>query len=229
MGKVLGTVRLHSCRPMESIRKKLLEGGVQARTPYMLFHAIASHFMDEYFPLLDTLNQQIEEIEDRIFQKPREGQKKPIKSSNGETLAKFLSTKKRISRLRRTLTPQRDVFGRLARDEFPFISKQAMVYFRDIYDQLMRTTEIIDGFRDMLSSMLEAHLSLASNRLNEVMKLFTVVTVIFLPLMFITGVYGMNFKFMPELEKPWGYPTTLGAMALLIVGLIWYFKRRRWL
>jgi magnesium transporter len=228
--KALVTVHQGGCRVVNEFRRSLLNGRAKARlTSDLLFHAMTSKFMDEYFPLLDLLNQEIERIQDTIFYRPKRQKSDEKVSGSGETVRQFLGVKKRITKLRRLLTAQRDVFNRLTRDEFPLISPQAVIYFRDVYDRLFGITEMLDSYRDVLASTLEAHLSVVSNRLNEVMKLLTVVTVIFMPLMLITGIYGMNFEIMPELHNPWGYPIALFSMGLLTAGLIWYFKRRRWL
>lgn len=223
--KYLVTVHLKSSQVLETARQHLGAGALNwAQTPSMLFQALSSRYVDEYFPVLDTLDDEIDHMEDEVFKLNKGGE---IESSY--LINQFLVTKKKIVTLRRLLTPQRDIFSRLARGEFKQISTEASVYFRDVYDRLFRITEMLDSFRDVLSSTLEAHLSVVSNRLNEVMKVLTIVTVILLPLTVVTGVYGMNFRYMPELYSPFGYLWALMLMLTIASSLIWYFKHRRWL
>lgn len=189
-----------------------------------LFQLLAGRLADEYFPLLDTLDEEIDAIEDSVFRAPE----RRSQSATAIT-SRFLTTKKRLSNLKRMLAPQREVFSRLTHGEFPEISAEATMYLRDVYDRLFRITELLDSFRDVLSSTLEAYLSVVSNRLNEVMKVLTIVTVILLPLSLIAGIYGMNFHFMPELYAPWGYPSALALMVIVAAGLVLYFRHRHWL
>ncbi|MDP3986106.1 MAG: magnesium/cobalt transporter CorA [Candidatus Veblenbacteria bacterium] len=223
--KFLVTVHQKSSVVLEAVRKHLVDGALTGyESPDMLFQAISSRYVDEYLPVLDELDDQIDHVEDAVFKSNQGG---AVEST--ALINQFLISKKKITTLRRLLTPQRDVFSRLSRNEFSQVSPAVVVYFRDIYDRLFRITELLDSFRDVLSSTLEAHLSVVSNRLNEVMKVLTIVTVILLPLTVITGVYGMNFRYMPELARHWGYPWALGLMVVVAGGLVLYFKRRRWL
>lgn len=223
--KSLVTVHQKSSRVLETARQHLLAGAFSGvASPAMLFQVLASRYVDEYFPLLDELDDEIDKMEDSVFKSNRGG---AIDSS--ELIDQFLLSKKKIITLRRLLTPQRDVFSRLSRNEFKQVSPEVAVYFRDIYDRLFRITEMLDSFRDVLSSTLEAHLSVISNRLNEIMKVLTIVTVILLPLTVITGIYGMNFRYLPEIYHPWGYPWALMLMVVVVLVMVWYFKRRRWL
>ncbi|MFA4936697.1 MAG: magnesium/cobalt transporter CorA [Patescibacteria group bacterium] len=223
--KCLITVHRGSADTLATIRKHFLMGGLPAAVkPDLLFHVIASKYVDEYFPVLEMLDTEIDTIEDSVF-------KGKIPTTHGAVglTGSILQVKKSITGLKRLLTPQRDIFNQLSRNEFIQISKTTAVYFRDIYDRLFRITEMLDSFRDILSSTLEAYLSVVSNKLNEVMKVLTVVTVILLPLTLIAGIYGMNFRYMPELYSVWGYPSALLLMVLVTLSLIWYFKRRHWL
>ena len=223
--KFLVTVHQKSSAVLELARQHLLAGAMPwAQSPDMLFQALASRYVDEYFPMLDELDGDIDSMEDVVFRSNKGGE---IESSS--LINHFLLTKKKIVTLRRLLTPQRDIFSRLSRGEFSQVSSAITAYFRDIYDRLFRITELLDSFRDVLSSTLEAHLSVVSNRLNEIMKVLTIVTVIILPLTVVTGIYGMNFRFMPEINHPLGYPWALMLMVSIAVTMAWYFKRRRWL
>lgn len=221
----LVTVHSSSAPVLDTLRQHLLEGAIGLPiTPDVLFQAMAGRFVDEYFPVFDALDREIDSIESMIFRR----EAAPA-GTNTVITTKFLAIKKRLTTLRRLLVPQRDIFSRLARNEFPQIAPSTAVYFRDVYDRLFRLTEILDSVRDVLSSTLEAHLSEVSNRLNEIMKVLTIATVVLLPLSLIASIYGMNFRFMPELYQVWGYPGALGLMVVVASILIWYFKRRRWL
>ena len=113
--------------------------------------------------------------------------------------------------------------------EFPQIKKQALAYWRDAYDHLVRMVQSAENQRDLIAAARDTYLSVVSNRMNEVMKVLTIIATIFIPLTFIAGVYGMNFEWMPELKQPWGYPAVLGVMALVALGMLWFFRRRKWI
>ena len=223
--KRLVTVHQKSSAVLEVARQHLLAGAMQGViSPDMFFQTLASRYVDEYFPLLDELDNEIDVMEEAVFKS-----NKGSEINSSALINQFLISKKKITTLRRLLTPQRDLFSRLSRNEFSQVSPAAAIYFRDIYDRLFRITEILDSFRDVLSSTLEAHLSVVSNKLNEIMKVLTIVTVILLPLTVITGIYGMNFRYLPEVYHPWGYPWALLLMVVVALSMVWYFRRRRWL
>jgi len=182
-----------------------------------LFHATLDILVDGYQPLLDDLDDEIDQLEDRVLAEPEP-----------ETLEQILTLKHNILILRRTITPLREVMNRLSRDEFPQIDRLTRVYFRDIYDHLMRYQDLIESVRDIVSGALDIYLTSTSNRLNQVMKTLTIVSTIFLPLTFLTGVYGTNFKFLPELSWRYGYLYLWGLIILVSIGMIWWFKRRHW-
>jgi magnesium transporter len=180
-------------------------------------HAILDEMVDEYMPLLDDLEEEIEELEDAVLTDPQL-----------ETLQRILALKHNILALRRVISPQREVMNRLSRDDFPQIGHQNQIYFRDIYDHLVRIQDLSDTIRDIVSSALDTYLSATSNRLNQVMKALTIVSTIFLPLTFLAGVYGMNFRHMPELEWQIGYPLVWCVFILLALGMAWFFRKRGW-
>lgn len=223
--KHLVTVHRGESKRLLDIKERLIkEAFPTSLRPDLFFQLIASKYTDDYFPVLEALDKEIDGVEDLVLK----GQT-PSQGDSNTLTSRILHTKKRISMLKRLLTPQRDVFSQLARDPVEQIAKSTMVYFRDIYDRLFHITEMLDSYRDVLSSTLEAYLSVVSNRLNEVMKVLTIVTVILLPMSLIAGIYGMNFRFMPELYQPWGYPAVLGLMIAVALSLVGYFKRRGWL
>jgi magnesium transporter len=130
--------------------------------------------------------------------------------------------------LRRIIAPQREVINKLSRDEFPQIDKQSQIYFRDIYDHLVRIQDMSETIRDLVSSALEIYLSSTSLKLNNVMKALTIVSTIFLPITFLAGVYGMNFRFMPELTWKFGYPMVWIISLLIIAVMLLFFRKRGW-
>ncbi len=182
-----------------------------------LCHAILDALVDDYMPLVDQLDDELDDLEDTVLQKPH-----PI------TLQRILSIKHSLMTLRRILSPQREIINRLTRDEFPMVDKQSQIYFRDIYDHLVRIQDLTETLRDIATSALDIYLNSTSLRLNEVMKALTIVSTIFLPLSFVAGVYGMNFHFMPELSHPLGYPMIWVVFVLIASGMVIFFKKRGW-
>lgn len=180
-----------------------------------LCHAVLDHLVDDYMPLLDEMDDEIEWLEDEVLSKP-----------NPVTLERILKLKHTVMSLRRIISPQREVINRLSRDEFPIIDRQSRMYFRDIYDHLVRIQDLSESIRDIVSGTLDIYLNSTSLRLNEVMKALTIVSTIFLPLSFLAGVYGMNFLTMPELA--WGYPWIWIIFLLVAFGMLWFFRRRQW-
>lgn len=182
-----------------------------------LCHALLDALVDDYMPLLDQLDDEIDWLEDSVLQKPEP-----------ETLERILTLKHSIMALRRIVGPEREIINRLSRDDFPLIDRQSRIYFRDIYDHLVRIQDLSESLRDIVSGALDIYLSSTSLRMNEVMKALTVVSTIFLPLTFLTGVYGMNFKIFPEVNWQYGYPMAWGIFLLTIVIQVIYFKRKGW-
>jgi len=131
--------------------------------------------------------------------------------------------------LRKSLWPLRDAIGLLQRSDSPLIIDSDLIYFKDISDHIIAIIDTVDTFREMLASMLDIYLSSVSMKLNEIMKVLTIIATIFMPLTFLAGVYGMNFKYMPELEWPWGYFGILTVMLLIALGMILFFRRKKWI
>ncbi|HSE41441.1 MAG TPA: magnesium/cobalt transporter CorA, partial [Acidobacteriota bacterium] len=181
---------------------------------YSLLDVMVVH----YLPVLESLEEQLEATEDRIFENP-----------SPNLLRDILELKRTVIRLKRTVFPQREVINHLSRNEYHFVQKRTQAYFRDVYDHLYRMAEMTESFRDMSTAMVEAYLSTVSNRMNEIMKVLTTITTIFMPLTVITGIYGMNFQHMPELGWRYGYFAVLLVMLLVAGCLIFYFRRRKWL
>ena len=184
-----------------------------------LFYLIVDAMIDNYFPILDKLDKKIDVVEQAIFESPEQKLLDSIFSLKNDTLA-----------LRRIIGPQREAINFLARGEYSLIGGEGLgLYFRDISDQLARIIDILETYRDLLSSAMDGYISAISNRTNDVMKILTIIATIAMPLTVITGIYGMNFNYMPELRSPYGYYATLFVMFILGVGMLLYFKRKRWL
>ena len=181
---------------------------------YLLIDAV----VDEYFPILDTISEWMDDIEDELFDETRDAK-----------LEDIFAVKKDLLLLRRSIAPLRDVFNTLLRREQQVFSRETQVYFQDVYDHILRVGEMIDNLRDLLGSTMDVYLSLQSNRMNIVMKRLTAISTILMSAALVSGIYGMNFAHMPELQWEYGYYLALGFMALLVVGLLIFFRHIKWL
>jgi magnesium transporter len=146
-----------------------------------------------------------------------------------QTLQALQHLKQEMVFLRKSAWPLREVIGGLERSESPLIREATGVYVRDVYDHAIQVIDTVETFRDVLAGMLDIYLSSVSNRMNEVMKVLTIIATLFIPLTFVAGLYGMNFKYMPELEWPWGYPMVLAIMIAVAALMVAFFRRKRWL
>lgn len=182
-----------------------------------LLYTLVDTMVDDYFPFLDKIEERLETLEEQIFHRP-----------NRQTLNRIFFLRRDLIGLRRVIAPQRDTFNLLLRLNNNLIREANNLYLLDLHNQMMRVLDMVDTFRDMASGVLEAYLSVVSNRMNEVMKTLTVITTIMMPLTVITGIYGMNFRFMPELDWRYGYYWALGWMAVVAAVMLLYFRRRRW-
>lgn len=182
-----------------------------------LCHALIDAVVDDYSEPLEMLEAELERLEESVLSRPQ-----------SSTLEIIFRLKHTIMSLRRVVAPEREVINHLTRDEFPLIDRQSQMYFRDIYDHLVRVYDWVDILRDMATNALEVYLNATSLHLNEVMKALTIVSTIFLPLTFVAGVYGMNFHYMPELSWKWGYPMVWVIFLLITGGMLYYFRRRKW-
>jgi len=183
-----------------------------------LVHALLDAVVDDYFPLMDQVADRIDDLEDTVFIK--------FEESSIQTL---FGLKKDLLHLRRVVAPERDVLNRLLRRELPVFKPEDMAYLQDVYDHIVRVTDSIDTYRDLLSSALDSYLSVQSNNLNQIVKLLTIASIILMSNALVSGIYGMNFQFMPELGWKLGYPFALGLMVIISTALTLYFRRRKWL
>ena len=213
----------HHKGPMRSITSAREQCGrnIQAAMPKgvdFLLHQIVDQMFEHYFPNLDAIEDKIQLVQVEVFENP-----------SRETLDRIFVLKRDVMHLRRICTPQREIIHRLSRGEFRVINAKAAVYFRDIYDNLYRIVDASYQYQDLMQGTLDAYLSAVNNRLNETMKRLTVLAAFLASMTVITGVYGMNFEYMPELKWRYGYLWVLFLMAGSTVGLFLWFKRKQWL
>ncbi len=182
-----------------------------------LLHAVIDSIVDNYFIVLEKLEEKIEFLEDDLLKKPT-----PV------MLQAIHELKRELILLRKSLWPLREAISALERSDSPLISESTGIYFKDIFDHVIAVIDSVETFRDMLSGMLDIYLSSVSNRLNQVMKVLTIIATIFMPLTFLAGVYGMNFQYMPELTWRWGYFGVLGIMLVIALSMVYYFRKKKW-
>jgi magnesium transporter len=183
-----------------------------------LIHNILDQMFEHYFPNLDAIEDKIQLVQVEVFENPSK-----------ETLDRIFTLKRDVQILRRICTPQREIINRLSRGEFKAISPRAAIYFRDIYDNLYRIVDASYSYQDLVQGTLDAYLSMVSNRLNETVQRLTVIGAILAALTVITGVYGMNFEHMPELRWRYGYLMVWLVMAVVTAGLLYWFRKKRWM
>lgn len=204
----------------EPIRERIRSGKGRIRRmgPDYLMYVLLDTIIDQYFTILEKVGEQIEDLEETVMMDPKR-----------ETLQDIHKLKREMLYLRKSVWPLREVASSLERYESPLVHKSTQRFLRDAYDHTIQVIDAVESFRDMLSGLHDAYLSSLSNRMNEIMKVLTIIATLFIPLTFIAGIYGMNFEFMPELKWPWGYPAAWAVMILIAGGLILFFKRKGWL
>ncbi len=213
----------HDC--FEGVRNRIKnsQGAIRQHGADYLAYALLDAIIDGFFPVLEHYGEMIEELEDEVVTRPTK-----------QTLAKIYQVRRDLLTLRRSIWPQRDAINQLIRDGSEFISDEVKIYLRDCYDHTVQVMDMVETYRELASGLMDVYLSSVGNRMNEVMKLLTVISSIFIPLTFIAGVYGMNFNTekspfnMPELNLYWGYPACLGLMGIIATSLIIYFWQRGW-
>ena len=187
-----------------------------------IFYLIADQVVDSYFTEIDHLDDLTDRLEEDIFKKQDSKISKDLFNLKRDTL-----------HIRKLVVPQREIFAMLVRFDERFINQSNLVYFRDIYDHLIRIADSLDVSRDLLTSLLDAHLTVISNKMNEIMKVLTVIATLVMPPTLIAGIYGMNFHYIPEIHSAWGlqygYFLAIGMMVLIMIILAVYFKRKRWI
>jgi magnesium transporter len=183
-----------------------------------LCYTLIDSLVDNYFLILEKVDEKLENLEDELIHNP-----------TPNTLHRIQQAKREISLLRKSVWPMREVISNFRRIETPLIQDPTKLYIQDVYDHTIQAIDAIESFRDITAGMIDIYLSNMSQRMNEVMKVLTVVATIFVPLTFIASVYGMNFDYIPELHWKWGYPAVLTLMAAIFVCMMYYFRRKKWI
>ena len=210
----------------EPIRARLRSGRakIRDRQADYLAYALLDAVIDGYFPVLEAMGERLEVLEDRVIARPADIE-----------AAEIHEIKRDLLLLRRTVWPQREMVNALTRETSPYVTDQTRLYLRDCYDHTIQLMDIVETYREIATGLIDVYLSSVSTRLNEIMKVLTIIATIFIPLGFITGIYGMNFDRgaspwnMPELGWYWGYPVVVGLMAGLALGMLYYFYRIGWI
>ena len=209
----------HEGDVFEPVRERVRQGSrIREFGPDYLAYALLDVIVDHYFSVVEELGDRIESIEEEVLEDPQPEVQHEINGLRREVIF-----------LRRQIWPLREVLSALMREESPLIEERTKVYLRDVYDHTIQVVDAIESFRDVVSSLVDLYLSALSHRMNEVMKVLTVIGSIFIPLSFLTGLYGMNFEYIPELQAHYGYFVFLGVIGALFVGMLGYFRYRGWL
>ena len=204
----------------DQVRKRLRnkKGRIIKLASDYLAYSIMDAIIDNYFNVLEQLGEELEELEGTVFVNP-----------STDTIQKIHSFKREMIILRKSIWPLREVISQMIREDNQFIKDQTKIYLRDIYDHTIQIIDTVETYRDLLSGMVDIYLSSKSNQMNEVMKVLTIIATLFIPLTFITGLYGMNFIDMPELHSHYGYFFVWVLMIIVTGGLLYFFKRKDWL
>jgi magnesium transporter len=200
------------------IRIRQAKGRIRKQRADYLFYALHDAVVDCYFTVLEKLGDQIELLEDELVEEPQR-----------KTLNRLHHMKRQMIYIRKVVWPVRELINNIQRSETSLICESTEIYFRDVHDHSIRVIDTVETYRDLLSGMMDIYLSSVSNKMNEVMKVLTIISTIFIPVTFIAGVYGMNFENMPEIRSENGYWITWGVMVAIMGVLVYYFRRKRWL
>lgn len=209
------TFPLYSVREVQQIVEE--DGRLMKRGADFLAHSLIDALVDNVMPTIDSMSDVAENIEEEVIRQPQ-----PV------TLSDIMKLKRSTLRVHRVMAPQRDVLNRLSRGEFLQIKAETQIFYRDIYDHIVRIEDLNQSVRDRADNALATYLSSVANRQNETMRVLSVVATIFLPLTLLAGIYGMNFEYMPELSWRWGYFVVLGVIGFVILVVIWRFWASGW-
>ena len=202
------------------IRERIRTGKSRIRkmgSDYLAYSLIDA-IVDSYFIILEKLGENIEDVEEKMIANP-----------TPETLRAIHRLKRKMISLRKSVWPLREVVNAFERSDSKLIQESTRIYLKDVYDHTIQVIDTVETFRDMLSGILDIYLSSISNKMNEIMKVLTIIATIFIPLTFIVGVYGMNFEYMPELKWQWGYPVIWSVILIVGISMIAYFRKKKWL
>ncbi|MEC9487948.1 MAG: magnesium/cobalt transporter CorA [Halanaerobium sp.] len=218
--KYLLTLQERAGDVFDPVRARLRNGKGKLRfsgTDYLCY-ALIDAIVDRYFLVMEKVGEQLEDIEEDLMSDP-----------TPKTLEQIHELRAELLLLRRAVWPMREVINQITKEDSPLIDESSRIYFRDVYDHTIQVVDTIEIYREMITGFLDTYLSTISNRMNEVMKVLTLIATIFIPLTFIAGIYGMNFAYMPELDWRWGYPVVLFVMLGAGIAMYLYFKRHKWL
>ncbi|NIO29748.1 MAG: magnesium/cobalt transporter CorA [Candidatus Latescibacteria bacterium] len=204
----------------EPVRERIRKAKVRIRKmgADYLAYALIDAIVDNYFVILEKFGEQVESLEEGLVDNPAPSQ-----------LEQIHQVKREMIFLRKSIWPLREVISSLERGETKLIRKGMGVFLRDVYDHTIQVIDAVESFRDVTSGMQDLYLSSISNKMNEVMKVLTIIATIFIPITFVAGIYGMNFEFMPELKWRWSYPIVWAIIAGVFFGMLTYFRRKRWI
>jgi magnesium transporter len=204
----------------EQIRDRIRKskGRIRKMGPDYLCYALLDAIVDNYFAILEKFGEKIESMEEEVISNPTERTVQQIHSLKSEMIA-----------LRKSIWPLRELINGMQKSDSSLINETTDIFMRDVYDHTIQIIDTIESFRDMVSGMLDIYLSSLSNKMNAVMKVLTIIATLFIPLTFVAGIYGMNFKYMPELEWRWSYPIVWLIMIAVAIVMLCYFKRKKWL
>ncbi|WP_194767756.1 magnesium/cobalt transporter CorA [Tamlana sp. I1] len=205
----------------DAVRQRIIAGKGRARSlgsDYLLYILIDA-IVDHYYEVIDALGDKVEDFESAIFSG----------NVNDDTSKNIRDLKHEIFKMRRSIFPLREILVKIDKNDSPLIEKKTITFFSDIYDHLIQVSESIDIYREMASSLMDMYMTTISNKMNEVMKVLTIMASIFIPLTFIAGIYGMNFQYIPEIQYKYGYFVVWVIMIIIVFVMIHYFKRKKWL
>lgn len=214
----------HDCFEEVRLRISRGKGIIRKQGADYLAYALFDAIIDGFFPVLEMYGERMEELEEEVILNPTR-----------KTLQQIYEVRRELLQLRRAIWPQRNATSSLIRDGSELIGAEVQIYLRDCYDHAVQVMDMVENYRELASGLMDVYLSSVSNKMNEIMKLLTVISSIFIPLTFVAGIYGMNFNTekspynMPELNWYWGYPICLAVMATIAFGLLFFFWRRGWL
>ncbi len=219
-GKVVLSFQEKAGDVFDGVRNRIREGRgtIRQRGGDYLVYSLLDAVVDHYFVVMERLGERFEEIESALMEKPDKHLLSQIHLLRRESLG-----------LRRAVYPLREAVGRFEKLEEPMVNKSSQMYIRDLYDHIIQVIDGIEVFREMANGMLDLYMNSMSQRMNEIMKVLTIIATIFIPLTFVAGIYGMNFTYMPELEYPYAYFLVLGIMGIAVLGMLWFFKRKGWM
>ncbi len=206
----------------DSVRERIRSGRGRVRScgADYLMYTLLDAVVDQYFAILENFGGRLDALESMIY--------KPGGSSSA-SLIELHRLKREIVFLRKSIWPLREVVGALSRGDSKHLTEGTLLYLRDVYDHALQVVETVELFREMIAGMIDVHLTTAGNRMNEIMKVLTIMSSLFIPLTFIAGVYGMNFTHMPELDVPWAYPVVWCVMIGVFSGMLLFFRKRGWI